>query len=52
MRPVFAAKARDLLGGVDLWFSCEGVGVLGRYEDVPIADHARVVDVTRVTMPY
>ncbi|MES3154690.1 SDR family oxidoreductase [Sphingomonas faeni] len=45
---VFAADACDLLGGIDLWFSCEGVGVLGRYEDVPIADHARVVDVNLV----
>jgi len=44
----FAAEARELLGGIDLWFSCEGVGVLGRYEDVPIADHARVVDVNLV----
>lgn len=44
----FAAEAHDLLGGIDLWFSCEGVGVLGRYEDVPIADHARVVDVNLV----
>ncbi|KQN33042.1 SDR family oxidoreductase [Sphingomonas sp. Leaf38] len=44
----FAAEACDLLGGIDLWFSCEGVGVLGRYEDVPIADHGRVVDVNLV----
>ncbi len=44
----FAAEARELLGGIDLWFSCEGVGVLGRYEHVPIADHARVVDVNLV----
>ncbi len=44
----FAAEARELLGGIDLWFSCEGVGVLGRYEDVPITDHARVVDVNLV----
>ncbi|MGI4799090.1 MAG: SDR family oxidoreductase [Janthinobacterium lividum] len=44
----FAAEACDLLGGIDLWFSCEGVGVLGRFEDVPIADHARVVDVNLV----
>jgi short-subunit dehydrogenase len=40
----FAGEARDRLGGIDLWFSCVGVGVLGRYEDVPIADHARVVE--------
>lgn len=41
----FAAEARDLLGGIDLWFSCIGVGVVGKFEDVPIADHARVVEV-------
>jgi short-subunit dehydrogenase len=40
----FAATAREELGGIDLWFSCVGVGVLGRYEDVPIADHARVIE--------
>lgn len=40
----FAADARDLLSGIDLWFSCVGVGVVGRYEDVPITDHARVVE--------
>lgn len=40
----FAAEARDLLGGIDLWFSCVGVGVVGQYHDVPIADHARVVE--------
>jgi short-subunit dehydrogenase len=44
----FAADARGVLGGIDLWFSCVGVGVLGRYEDVPIADHARVVDTNLV----
>ncbi len=38
-----AAEARDTLGGIDLWFSNVGVGVVGRYEDVPIADHAHVV---------
>lgn len=40
-----AAEARALLGGIDLWFSCVGVGVVARYEDVPIADHRRVIDV-------
>ncbi|SFR83696.1 SDR family oxidoreductase [Sphingomonas jatrophae] len=38
-----AAEARDLLGGIDLWFSNVGVGVVGKYEDVPIADHTQVV---------
>ena len=40
----FAADARDRLGGVDLWFSCVGVGVLGQYHDVPMGDHARVIE--------
>ena len=39
----FAAEANDLLGGIDLWFSCVGVGVLGKYQDVPMAEHARVI---------
>ncbi len=40
-----AETARATLGGIDLWFSNVGVGVLGRFTDVPIADHARVIDV-------
>ena len=44
----FAKAAADLLGEIDLWFSCIDVGVLGRYEDVPVADHARVVDTNPV----
>ena len=39
----FATEAKDLLGGIDLWFSCVGVGVLGKYQDVPIAEHAQVI---------
>lgn len=38
-----AADARALLGGIDVWFSNVGVGVLGQYADVPIADHVQVV---------
>lgn len=38
-----AAEARDTLGGIDVWFSNVGVGVVGRYEDVPVAEHAHVV---------
>lgn len=44
----FAAEAGQWLGGIDLWFSCVGVGVLGRYEDVPMADHARVIEASLV----
>jgi len=40
----FAAEARERLGGIDLWFSNVGVGVVGRFEDVPLADHRRVID--------
>ena len=38
-----AEDARDLLGTIDLWFSNVGVGVIGKYQDVPMADHAQVV---------
>jgi short-subunit dehydrogenase len=41
---VLAREARDRLGGIDLWFSCVGVGVVGRYDEVPMADHVRVVE--------
>jgi len=44
----FAQAARETLGGIDLWFSCVGIGVVGRYPEVPIADHARVVETNLV----
>ena len=40
----FATDAQATLGGIDLWFSCVGVGVVGKYQDVPVADHVRVVE--------
>ncbi|AVR97139.1 SDR family oxidoreductase [Pseudoduganella armeniaca] len=40
----FAAEARAALGGIDLWFSDVGIGVVGKYLDVPIADHRRVIE--------
>lgn len=40
----FAARARDLLGGIDLWFSNVGAGVVGKYPDVPLSDHRRVIE--------
>jgi short-subunit dehydrogenase len=45
----FAAEALDVLGGIDLWFSCVGVGVVGKYADVPIADHTRVVETNLIS---
>jgi short-subunit dehydrogenase len=32
-------------GSIDVWINMAGVGALGRFEDVPLADHERVVDV-------
>jgi short-subunit dehydrogenase len=45
----FASEARKMLGSIDLWFSCIGVGVVGRYEDVPMDAHARVIDANLVS---
>lgn len=44
-----AGEVRDALGGIDVWFSCVGVGVVGRYEDVPLADHQRVIETNLVS---
>jgi short-subunit dehydrogenase len=44
-----ATAAHTKLGGIDLWFSCVGVGVVGRYHEVPIADHARVIDTNLIS---
>lgn len=38
-----AAVAR--FGRIDGWINNAGVGALGRFEDIPVADHARVIDV-------
>jgi len=32
-------------GSVDVWINNAGVGVIGRFEEIPVVDHARVVDV-------
>lgn len=32
-------------GRVDVWINDAGVGAIGRFADIPLADHARVVDV-------
>jgi len=38
-----AALAR--FGRIDVWINNAGVGAIGRFEDIPLADHARIVDV-------
>lgn len=45
----FAAEARETLGEIDLWFSVVGVGVVGKYLDVPIADHRQVVEANLIS---
>lgn len=42
-RLVDAAVAR--FGRIDVWINNAGVGALGPFEKIPVADHARVVDV-------
>ena len=39
-----AARARDWLGTIDLWFSNVGIGVVGKFHEVPLADHRRVIE--------
>ena len=45
----FAYDARAILGGIDLWFSNVGAGVVGKYADVPIADHHRVIETNLIS---
>lgn len=42
-------EATGVLGGIDLWFSDVGVGVVGRYPDAPMADHKQVIDANLVS---
>jgi len=39
-----ARQARQWLGEIDLWFSNVGIGVVGKFHEVPIADHHRVIE--------
>jgi short-subunit dehydrogenase len=45
----FAHKARAILGRIDLWFSNVGAGVVGKYPDVPMADHRRIIETNLLT---
>lgn len=40
-----AAAAVERFGRIDAWINNAGVAAIGRFEDVPVADHARIVDV-------
>ncbi len=39
-----AARAREWLGGIDLWFSDVGIGALGKFHEVPMAAHRQVIE--------
>jgi len=45
----FAFEARAILGEIDLWFSNVGAGVVGKYHDVPMADHRQVIETNLVS---
>lgn len=45
----FAHEARAILGRIDLWFSNVGAGVVGKYADVPMADHRRIIETNLLT---
>jgi NAD(P)-dependent dehydrogenase (short-subunit alcohol dehydrogenase family) len=40
-----AAAAIDRFGRIDVWINNVGIGALGMFWEVPIEDHARVIDV-------
>ena len=40
-----AAQAIAHFGGIDTWINNAGVGALGPFWDIPLADHSRVIDV-------
>ena len=40
-----AEAAEREFGRIDVWINDAGVGALGRFDEAPVADHARIVDV-------
>jgi short-subunit dehydrogenase len=36
---------RQRFGNIDVWVNDTGVGAIGKFEDIPTADHARMIDV-------
>jgi short-subunit dehydrogenase len=47
-----SAVAVERFGGVDVWINNVGIGALGLFWDIPIEDHARVVDVNLKGLIY
>jgi short-subunit dehydrogenase len=40
-----AEAAIERFGHIDVWINNAGVSAIGRFDDIPLADHARIVDV-------
>ncbi len=40
-----ANAAVSQFGSIDVWINMAGVGALGRFEEIPLADHHRAIDV-------
>ncbi|MET3859538.1 short-subunit dehydrogenase [Dietzia sp. 2505] len=47
-----AAAAEERFGPIDVWINNAAVGVMGLFWEVPLADHARLVDVDLKGMIY
>ena len=47
-----ARAAVDRFGRIDVWINNAGVGAIGRFEDVPLKDYDRVIDVNLKGVVY
>ena len=47
-----AGAALERFGRIDVWINNAGVGAIGRFEDIPLEDHARVIDVNLKGVVY
>src|SRR5690606_3282837 len=47
-----ATAAKNELGGIDIWVNNVGVGALGYFWEIPIEDHARLIDVNLKGLVY
>lgn len=47
-----ATTAKNKFGGIDIWINNVGVGALGYFWEIPIEDHARLIDVNLKGLVY